>query len=108
MGTRRALGSTSRLRWLTTPRGGALVASVAAFLVAVLLAAVIGREPLHLGFQTSGDTRLADRVRTILGADGTNRSTAGYHGLAVITVANGQTRWAGLGNSGVGMAPTNT
>jgi CubicO group peptidase (beta-lactamase class C family) len=96
------------LRWLTTPRGGALVASVAAFLVAVLLAAVIGREPLHLGFQTSGDTRLADRVRTILGADGTNRSTAGYHGLAVITVANGQTRWAGLGNSGVGMAPTDT
>ena len=108
MGTGTAQGSRSRWRWLTTPRGGALVTSLAALLVAVLVAVVIGREPLHLGFQTSGDTRLADRVRTILGADGTHRSTAGFHGLAVITVSNGQRRWAGLGNRGDGIPPTDT
>jgi CubicO group peptidase (beta-lactamase class C family) len=108
MGTGTALRLRSRLRWLTTPRGGALMTSVVALLVAVLVAAVIGRQPLHLGFQSSGDGRLVDRVRTIIGADGTNHSTAGFHGLAVITVSNGQTRWAGLGNSGDGMAPTNT
>ena len=108
MGTATAHASSSRLRWLTTPRGAALLTSAVALAVAMLVAVAIGREPLHLGFQTSGDTRLADRVRTILGADGTNRSTAGFHGLAVITVSSSQDRWAGLGNSGLGLAPTNT
>jgi CubicO group peptidase (beta-lactamase class C family) len=108
MGTGTAQGVKSGFRWLTTPHGGALMSSTAALLVAVLAATLVGQEPLHLGFQTDGDTRLADRVRTILGADGTNRSTAGFHGLAVITVSNGQSRWAGLGNRGDGLAPTDT
>ncbi|HET7724284.1 MAG TPA: serine hydrolase domain-containing protein [Propionibacteriaceae bacterium] len=96
------------MRWIRTPRGRALQTSVAALMVAVLLAFAVGPEPLHLGFQTDGDGRLAARVRTILGADGTHRSTAGFHGLAVITVSPSQNRWAGLGNRGDGMAPTDT
>ena len=108
MGTRTAEGLRSRLLWVTTRRAGALVTSVAALLVALMVSAWVGPQPMHLGFQTSGDTRLADRVRAILGADGTDGSTKGYHGLAVVVVSPGQTRWAGLGNSGEGMAPTNT
>jgi len=98
----------SPANWLTTRRGSAVVTSVAALLVAVLVSSWVGPQPMHLGFQTVGDTRLADRVRAILGADGTDGSTAGYHGLAVAVVSPGQTRWAGLGNRGDGMAPTST
>ena len=108
MGTRTAEGLRSRLLWVTTRRGSAVVTGVAALLVALMVSAWVGPQPMHLGFQTSGDTRLADRVRAILGADGTDGSTMGYHGLAVVVVSPGQTRWAGLGNSGEGMAPTNT
>lgn len=105
---RSAAVTRSRLGWLSTPRGRALQTSVWALLTTVLLAFAIGPEPLHLGFQTDGDGRLAARVRTILGADGTHRSTAGFHGLAVVTVSSSQSRWAGLGNRGDGMAPTDT
>ena len=108
MGTRTAEGLRSRLLWVTTRRAGAVATSVAALLVALMVSTWVGPQPMHLGFQTSGDTRLADRVRAILGADGTDGSTMGYHGLAVVVVSPGQTRWAGLGNSGEGMAPTNT
>ena len=108
MGTSTTTSTRLRLASMVTPRAGGVLTGVVALMIAALVAMGIGREPLHLGFQTSGDSRLADRVRTILGADGTNRSTAGYHGLAVMTVANGQSRWAGVGNRGDGMAPTNT
>lgn len=86
----------------------AFVNGVAGLLVALLTAVLIGQQPMHLGFQTSGDTRLAERVRTILGADSMNRSTAGYRSLAVMSVSSERTRWAGLGNRGDGMAPTDT
>jgi CubicO group peptidase (beta-lactamase class C family) len=105
MGTS-ATATRSRLGWLSTPRGSGLMTSVAALMVGLLLAAVVGPEPLHLGFQTDGDSRLAARVRTVLGSDGSHRSTAGFHGLAVVTVSNSQSRWAGLGNRGDGMPPT--
>jgi len=108
MGSRTAEGLRSRPLWVTTRRAGAVVTGVAALLVAMMVSAWVGPQPMHLGFQTDGDTRLADRVRAILGADGTDGSTKGYHGLAVVVVSPGQTRWAGLGNSGEGMAPTNT
>ena len=108
MGTRTAEGLSSRLLWVTTRRGSAVLSSVAALLVAILVSAWVGPQPMHLGFETDGDTRLDDRVRAILGADGTDGSTAGYHGLAVVVVSPGQTRWAGLWNRGDGMAPTNT
>jgi CubicO group peptidase (beta-lactamase class C family) len=108
MATTTVEGPESRPLWVSTRRGGAVATSLAAILVAVLVSAWVGPQPMHLGFQTAGDTRLADRVRAILGADGTAGSTAGFHGLAVVVVSPGQTRWAGLGNRGDGMAPTST
>ena len=64
---------------------------------------------MHLGFQTDGEARLADRVRAILGADSTDGSTKGIiTALQSWSCRQEQTRWAGLGNRGDGLAPTNT
>lgn len=108
MATRVAEVLGSRAPWLTTRRAKAVAASALAGLVAFVLAAWVGPQPMHLGFQTSGDGELAGLVRASLGADGSHESTAGYHGIAVVTVTGNQTRWAGLGNRGDGQAPTNT
>ncbi len=98
----------ARAPWLTTRRAKAVASSALAGLVAIILAGWVGPQPMHLGFQANGDSDLAARVRTSLGADGSHESTAGYRAIAVATVMGSQTRWAGLGNRGDGQAPTNT
>lgn len=108
MATRVAEALGSRAPWLTTRRAKAVAASALAGLVAFVLAAWVGPQPMHLGFQTSGDGQLVGLVRASLGADGSHESTAGYRAIAVATVTGNQTRWAGLGNRGDGQAPTST
>lgn len=98
----------SRAPWLTTRRAKAVTASVLAGLAAFALAAWVGPQPMHLGFQTAGDEQLAGSVRASMGADGSHESTAGYRAVAVATLTGNQSRWAGLGNRGDGQAPTNT
>ena len=108
MSTRGDEGTAPRSFWPLSRRTVALASSVLAVGVAVLVAVGIGPQPMHLGFQTTGDAILTAQVRGILGADGSDESTAGYRSVAVATVDDGVTRWAGLGNRGDGQAPTNT
>lgn len=89
-----------------THSGIAVASSILALVVAVLVAVAVGPQPMHLGFQTTGDAALAASVRGILGADGSDESTAGYRSLSVVSIEGGTTRWSGLGNRGDGQAPT--
>ncbi|MGV8848111.1 MAG: serine hydrolase domain-containing protein [Propionibacteriaceae bacterium] len=100
--------ATPRSTWPPARRAVTIASSVVAVGVAVLVAVGIGPQPMHLGFQTTGDAVLSAQVREILGADGSDESTAGYRSVAVATVDGGVTRSAGLGNRGDGQAPTNT
>ncbi len=108
MATRVAEVLDSRAPWLTTRRAKAIAVSLLAGLAAFVLAAWVGPQPMHLGFQTSGDGQLAGLVRASLGADGSHESTVGYRAIAVATITGNKTQWAGLGNRGDGEAPTST
>ncbi len=99
---------TRRPSWVSTRWGVAVTATVAAVMLAVGLATWVGPQPMHLGFQTMGDESLAQSVRKALGHDGSDASTAGYRGIAVAELDDGDMRWAGLGNRGDGFAPTDT
>lgn len=99
---------THRPSWVRTRWGIAVTTTVAAVMLAVGLATWVGPQPMHLGFQTTGDAILAQSVRGALGLDGTDASTAGYRGIGVAELDDGQVRWAGLGNRGDGFAPTDT
>lgn len=85
---------TSRI---TATRTRALIAAAVA-VVGGLLAALVAPWPAQLGDTATGDAGIAAEVRSVID------DPAGYRGLAVARVTDGQVRVAGLGDRTTGLA----